>query len=819
MKEIILSDSWHLKRIATGEIFDTKLPSSVIHTLWLNGKIDHPYYRDNQDRVILLLEEDFEFYTEFEVNDDIMNEDRIYLAFQVDTIASVYLNEILISQTKNMHRLYEVDVKNILKKGKNTLRIHITSPLPYIREREKILPLFGVKEAISGYPHLRKAHYMFGWDWGMQLPDMGIYTPPFLKCYSVARIKNVNFSQTHYGNTVNLKFEVEIEKFVSKDLVLSLMITSPSGAEFPYETEVKDNLCFIEIEIDNPFLWWPTGYGKQYLYNLEIRLSDGNKMIDIFEKKFGLRKVELVREKDKIGESFYFRINGVDIFIKGANYIPEDHIIPLINEKRSRRLLSDCIKANFNTLRVWGGGFYPSDWFYEMCDELGLLVWQDFMFACSQYPPYRDFIDEIKKEVIYNLNRLKFHPSIILWCGNNEIEEAFVYWGIPQNKVLRKTYIKIFEKIIPSIVKRFDPDRPYWPSSPSTKGGFYEPRKETAGDSHYWAVWHWLKPFEDYREHNFRFVSEFGFQSFPSIKTIESFTEKEDRNIFSYVMEKHQKNQAANGKIIYYLSENYLFPKNFKSLIYLSQLLQAEAIKFGVKHFRIKRGICMGSIYWQLNDCWPVASWSSVDYYGRWKALHYFAKKFYSPVILASDRDEKSIKIYLVNDTSDEKEYKLSYRLANFDGEEIASGIQDIRSKALSSTNVFDFHYISFLNTYDDLRRCYFDFSLIDEEGNEIYREFEFFVRPKHFIWLPPEIKLDFGENENYFYIYITSNRFAKNVEVDFEGFDIILSDNYFDLPASEKKGISFNKEEYSELSLEDIKKNIRVLHLYDTFV
>ncbi len=767
MQIIELKNNWQLKRLSTGEIFNINLPSSVIKTLLAHGRIQDPYYRDNQDYILPILEEDFEFSTEFEINNEIFLNDKFFLCIQVDTISDIYLNEKIILKTKNMHRIYEVEVKDILKKGRNTLRVVIHSALKYIRERQKLLPLFGVKEAISGYPHLRKAHYMFGWDWGMQLPDMGIYIIPTLKACSLAKIKNINLSQIHTQNSVNLKFSIEMEIFSKKSLDLSFLIISPSGAEFPYETKVKKKNASIEIEICNPFLWQPAGYGKPYLYRLKINLISEGKIIDRFEKKIGLREVKLIREKDKIGESFYFKVNGIDIFAKGANYIPEDHIIPLISRDRTKKLLYDCLMANFNILRVWGGGFYPFDWFYDLCDELGILVWQDFMFACSQYPPDRDFLNEVRKEVFYNLNRIKFHPSVILWCGNNEIEEAWVYWGIPQKRSLKKAYLKIFEKEVPAIVKKLDPDRPYWPSSPSTKGRFYKPREEIAGDSHYWAVWHWLKPFEDYKEHNFRFVSEFGFQSFPSIKTIEGFTEEEDRNIFSYVMEKHQKNAMANGKIIYYLSENYLFPKDFRALIYLSQLLQAEAIKFGVKYFRIKRGICMGTIYWQLNDCWPVASWSSIDYYGRWKALHYFAKKFYSPVILASDRDEKKIHLYLINDTLEEKRYKLQWNLSNFEGEEIASGEENLFSKRLSSIKVFEFYYKSFLKTSEDLRRCYFDFKLLDEKGMEIHRDFEFFVKPKHFIWKTPELKIDFGEDENFYFVYLTSTgSFAKNIEI-----------------------------------------------------
>lgn len=331
----------------------------------------------------------------------------------------------------------------------------------------------------------------------------------------------------------------------------------------------------------------------------------------------------------------------------GANYIPEDNLLTRNPEERTERLIKDCVEANFNMIRIWGGGHYPDDFFFDLCDQYGLIVWQDFMFACSEYALTQEFKETVVQEVVDNVKRIRHHASLGIWCGNNEVEEAWVYWGPPADPKHKGDYIKLFEFIIPELLKDLDPATFYWSSSPSSGGSFVEPRNHNVGDMHYWEVWHGLKPFTEYREYFFRFCSEFGFQSFPSLKTIETFTLPEERNIFTHVMEKHQKNGAANGKILFYLSENFLYPKDFNSLLYASQILLSEAIKYGVEHWRRNRGRCMGSLYWQLNDCWPVASWSSIDYYGRWKALHYFAKKFYSPVLLSMEETGTQTHIYM----------------------------------------------------------------------------------------------------------------------------------------------------------------------------
>ncbi len=391
----------------------------------------------------------------------------------------------------------------------------------------------------------------------------------------------------------------------------------------------NNNPAVLTSSIHNPKLWWPNGYGDQPLYKVQVELLDEDgTVLETITKRIGLRTLTISQEKDLWGKEFAFCVNGVKIFAMGGNYIPEDCIYSRITPEVQKYLLESCKRANFNCVRVWGGGYYPSDHFYDLCDEMGLIVWQDLMFACNVYDLTEEFEDNITKEITENVKRLRHHASLGLWCGNNEMESAWDHWPEVQSesKYLRADYIKMFEYVIPKAVRAADSETFFWQSSPSSGGCFDDPDDENRGDCHYWDVWHGQKPFTDYQKHYFRFCSEFGFQSFPCLKTVESFTEEKDRNIFSRVMENHQKNPAANGKILYYLSENFRYPENFRKLLYVSQILQGMAMKYGVDHWRRHRGRCMGTLYWQINDNWPVASWASIDYFGRWKALHYMAK-------------------------------------------------------------------------------------------------------------------------------------------------------------------------------------------------
>lgn len=561
----------------------------------------------------------------------------------------------------------------------------------------------------------------------------------------------------------------------------------------------------MPLVIETPQLWWPNGFGSQPLYTVitELTSADGKQIYDRTEKRIGLRTMTMNTEKDAYGNAFVHVVNGVEIFAMGADYIPEDNILHRMNSARTRDLLLQCKAANFNCIRVWGGGLYPDDSFFDICDELGLMVWQDFMFACANYRLTEDFEENIMAELKDQIRRLAHHVSLGLWCGNNEME-MFVdqgEWGAKNE--IKSDYVKIYEYLFPKLLKKEDPDRFYWPASPSTGGGFDFPNDPDRGDVHYWEVWHGNKPFTEYRKFYFRYLSEFGFQSFPSIKTVETFTLPQDRNVFSYVMEKHQRNAAANGKIMNYMEQTFLYPNSLDTLIYASQLLQAEAIRYGVEHFRRNRGRCMGTVYWQLNDCWPVASWSSIDYYGRWKALHYYAKRFFAPVLLSCEEEgllnqmmnvnaepfpvKKSIRLNVTNETMQEKQVVVKWQLRNPDAKVLFERECKVTVPPLSAV---------WLDRVEleqaELYANYVSYQLLEgNRGEETHTQTGsvsegtvLFCPPKHFRFADPQLRARIEGDE----IVVSASAYAKSIEIRNDNDDLILSDNFFDLSGGEKR-------------------------------
>ncbi|WP_456275226.1 beta-mannosidase [Bacillus sp. AK128] len=814
MKKLILNGEWQMKE-AHGHVWKKAVvPGSVMNDLLTHNIIDDPFYRANEDTGLEVASKDYIYSRKFEVDGTWLKHNKVAILFEgIDTLSKISVNGNLVAETDNMHRTYEIDCKNFLKVGENELVVELGSPLHYIKEKQKELPLWGVKDAVDGYPHLRKAHSMFGWDWGPKIPDLGIWRNVYLQAWNVGRLDDVYITQQHESESVWLNIRATTETYNEGNYKVEGKVISPNGEIW---TETMDEFGTASIHITDPKLWWPNGYGEQPLYKIEVYMKHGDHVLDQKEYNIGLRTITVRHEPDQWGKSFEFVVNGISIFAMGANYIPEDNILARVTYEKTEKLIRDCVEANFNMIRVWGGGYYPDDRFFDLCDQYGIIVWQDFMFACSVYELNDDFEETIKREVIDNVKRIRHHASLGLWCGNNEIEEAWVYWGdFPNNQPNRKAdYIKIFEYIIPALMKELDPQTFYWSSSPSSGGSFDAPRNPDVGDMHYWEVWHGLKPFTEYQDYFFRFCSEFGFQSFPSLKTINSFTLPEDRNIFSYVMEKHQKNGAANGKILFYLSENFLYPKDFDSLLYASQLLQAEAIKYGVEHWRRNRGRCMGSLYWQLNDCWPVASWSSIDYYGRWKALHYFAKRFYSPLLLSIKEMGKQAEIYLTNDTMEDVNGRVEWKLRSNASEIIHQGSIDVTVKSLSAELCTELSFDEML-TERDLKSTYLECQLFTG-GDLTSTSTILFIKPKHFEFLDPELSFELIEEENNFELTVNSKNFTKYIQLELRKADCKFSDNYFDLSAGDIKRIIINKDSLShELTAQEFKDQLLLRSVY----
>ncbi len=768
---------------------EAQVPGSVYGALYELGKIPDPFYRDNELTALQLMENDFTYVLNFDIAEELLNQDAVLLHFDgIDTLADVFLNGQLIGNTCNMHRIWEYDIKDAAHAGTNELKVILHSPTKYIKAEQEKCFAGGSGECMQGFPHLRKAHCMFGWDWGPRLPDAGIWRGVCILGVDKGRFDQVYVKQKHERHKVTLSFDYSIELFGrDSELSAKIQVTGPDGTV--YKQDEEEN-----VVIGNPQLWWPNGYGKQPLYTVKAELTDdGGRVLDVWERRIGLRTLTIHKEEDQWGESFTHEVNGVQIFAMGADYIPEDNLFGRINEGRTRRLLEDCIAANHNAIRVWGGGYYPDDYFYDICDELGLLVWQDFMFACADYELADAFEDNIRQEITENVIRLRHHASLALWCGNNEMETQTMDKFYNPSPKQYMDYIKIFEYIIPKLVAELDPQTFYWPSSPSTGGNYHDPWNYDRGDTHYWDVWHGNKPFSEYRKFFFRYASEFGFQSFPALKTIETFTEKGDRNIFSRVMEMHQRNKAANGKILNYISENYLYPKDFDNLIYTSQLLQADAIRYGVEHWRRNRGRCMGAIVWQLNDIWPVASWASIDYFGRWKALHYAEKRFFAPIMISCEevgemterphcidepvRIEKSARLNVANETMHPAVKGIvKWALRDPKARILKSGEAELSVPALSSCWL-DKLDLSFC---EELRN-YFSYEFY-MDGELVSGGTSLFTAPKHFEFADPGLKVTVNGNA----ITVKAEAYAKSVELSCEVGDMKLSDNYFDMNAGE---------------------------------
>lgn len=781
-----LNQNWTMRCVEDSQWQEARVPGTVYTDLLRNGNMEDPYWKDNEDAICSLMEKDYEYQCTFqgEETEDLSN---AFLRFEgLDTVADIYLNNVHVGNAESMHRTWEYPVKEVLSPGENTLKVVFHSPLKFIAQAYKKYGNIGNDDTYEGFMHLRKAHYMFGWDWGAHLPDAGIFRPVFLCSVSHGRIDSVYIRQCHEENKCTLKFEGDCIRETPGEYQWRVLVTAPDGQK--YETALSAE-GEGQLVIEDPELWWPNGLGDQPLYQVEAQLLYERNVEDTWKKRIGLRTMTMQRKKDQYGESFAHEVNGKAFFAMGADYIPEEHLLGRRSEEKTRKLLEDCKLANFNVIRVWGGGFYPDDWFFDICDELGLVVWQDFMFACSVYELTPEFEANIRKEFADNIKRLRHHASLGLWCGNNEME-MFVderCWVTKASEV--RDYLFMYERIIPEVLREYDPETFYWPASPSSGGSFDNPNDPDRGDVHYWKVWHGNRPFSEYRKHFFRYASEFGFQALPSQKTIETFTEDpDDWNLFSYIMEKHQRNYGANGKIMNYMQQTYRYPGDFDTVIYASQLLQADAIRYGVEHFRRNRGRCMGAVYWQLNDCWPVISWSSIDYTGRWKALHYYAKRFFAPVMISCQEEswltqeanmnrqhfqfEKSIHLNVTNETLKDREILVKWYVRNAAAEILREEHAKIQVPALESVWLpkAELPEIDVFTQYVSFEAW--------ENGECVSGGTVIFSYPKYFRYEKPELTCKVEGNQ----ITVSSPVYAKSVEILNEQEDLVLSDNYFDL-------------------------------------
>ena len=842
MERVNLQEGWRFAKVNSNEWTPVSVPGTVLSGLLEAGKMQDPYYRENEYEARELLAKDYVFETDFCISEEQLNKKHCVLVCEgLDTLADVYVNEKLVGKADNMHRTWRFDCKDALQK-ENHLRIYFHSALTYIREHEATPGkeiTYEPTGGILGNQYIRKAHSMFGWDWGAQLPDIGIWRDLYLECYNAGRIEDVVIRQKHtwkerpqmgelsqeeyieaveQSDTVSLSVEVKPEQDTNlENTKVIVTLTDPKGVQLEQIVlpTIKEAVC-AEILVAQPKLWWCNGLGDQPLYKVQVSLVDNNQFVlDSKEYSIGLRELTVSTKKDEWGNEFAFVINGIHIFSMGADYIPEDCIYPWITKERIEALIRSSVKANYNMLRVWGGGYYPSDTFYDLCDQYGLIVWQDLMYACNVYDFTEEFEKNICQETVDNVRRLRHHASLGLWCGNNELESAWDHWGISEthSPLLKGDYIKQFEYVLPKVTKAEDQATFYWPSSPSSGGCFDNPDDHDRGDCHYWDVWHGMKPFSDYRSHCFRFCSEFGFQSFPERKTIDTFALPQDCNIFSPVMESHQKNGTANGKILYYISENFRYPENFRKLLYVSQILQGMAMKYGVDHWRRHRGRCMGTLYWQINDNWPVASWASIDYFGRWKALHYMAKKFYAPQAVSMCRDEDTMQVYLENESMEAQPYQVVFYVKNMECEIL----EKITGKGTVGVQESGQILMVDVSGWEDKKYEIFLEAEVTLADGRVLRDVETLVPYKYLELDKPEITAEVEEQDDAFVIHLKSSCFSPFTAVGFTDVDATLTDNFFHMTDGGEICVRLDKKDVRNgeiLDAADLTRQMEILTL-----
>ena len=831
-----ISENWTFKNNVDSFWLEASVPGDVHMDLLKNGLIEDPFYRLNEHDLQWIDKTDWEYKTEFNLSKKDINSHSLSLDFHgIDTYSSIYLNDSLIATTDNMFIGKTVDIKSFAKLGKNKLYVKLYSPINKgVKLHDSLgydISSFNANDLaeigkVEGNKRVsvftRKAPYHYGWDWGPRLVTSGIWQPINIKKWNYFNIEDLYIKQKTLDESASLVAEIEVESYLEIDEMISEIYVD--------NQKVSTDLIYINKganKIEIPFtikdyeLWWPNGMGDQNMYEIKVKLQSNNNFVTT-SKRIGLREINLVTSEDSIGNNFYFEVNKKTVFMKGVNYIPQDIFLNRVSDDKYEELLNSAVDANMNMIRVWGGGIYENEIFYNLCDEKGLLVWQDFMFACAMYPGDEEFLKSVEQEAEFNVKRLRGHPSIALWCGNNEVRSAWKNWGWEKDVIenqspeianeISKAYDDVFHKILPKVVNNLDSSTAYWPSSPgSTFSGGTE--SYTSGDAHYWGVWWGKENFESYNQKVPRFMSEFGFQSFPEFSSIDKYTNESDYSIYSDVMKSHQRSSIGNKTIEDYMLRYYNKPKSFKGYLYVSQILQAYGVSMGMEAHRRNKEYSMGSLYWQLNDCWPVASWSSIDYFGKWKALHYSTKKAFQTVLISFFKSDSEIELHIISDLLESKEVNLNLKVLSFSGDILYETNKNY-SLQQNSTMKVDSLSIDWLNKNFDPTSSLLVASLFSKE-KEISNNIYYLTKFKDIILTKPLIEYEINELTNTFEVSLTSKNLVKNVFVDIASSQN-FSDNYFDMIPGKEYKISINKEE--SLTLDDIKRKINFLSLFDTY-
>jgi beta-mannosidase len=828
MKIVDLNGVWKLKHLSTGmndiehssgdshrgvEWTEARVPG-VIHLSLINSnEIPHPYYRLNELDVKRIEDKDWCYTKRFAVDEELLGSDRLQLAFEgLDTFATVWVNGQKAKSFSNMFYEHRIDVKSLLKKGENVIAVKFDSP---IKTLEKMYKARDVKLSGAFYSpgvYGRKAQYSFGWDWGPRLPTSGIWRPVWLKAYNICRIDSFHFrSETDpSGKNARAVVKVSLDAFRDEevDVVVSLGGHGYAGRKSEKrKLTIGENHLTFEFDVKDPKLWWPNGHGDQALYDLETTVTKDGTALEKLSKKVGFRKIEVVQEKDEEGKTFYFKVNGVPIFCKGTNWVPADSFLPQVTRDRYDYLLSKAKEANMNILRVWGGGVYESEDFYDLCDEKGIMVWQDFMFACAEYPEEDWFLEECRKEAEEVVKRLRNHACLAIWCGNNENDWGFkAGWFGKRDVFYGHT---IYHKILPEVCDRLDPSTLYWPSSPY---GGEDPNSQSEGDRHSWDVWSGMKDYSEYLKDNGRFVSEFGFQSLPSMDTIAKFTAPEDRYPQSRVMEHHNKQVNGPERLVWFLSHHFKVPSDLKTFAYLTQVNQGEAMKAGIMHWRRRKFKTAGALIWQLDDCWPVASWSLIDYYGDLKASYYYTKRAFDSIAVSLVLNDDSVEAWVIDDLLHEKKGTLEIAAFNTNDKRTFRKTCKVEVPANSSKLITRIA-LSEIKKADSSSIVVA--SVLKVKGLHDRYDMLFFDEPKHIAFRKPKIRFTsvkaLDKSKKRFELRIVSDTLVKALSLQIRGTKASFDDNCFDMAPGIERSIEATSEK--PLKLSELRKRLQFVY------
>jgi beta-mannosidase len=826
MEKLQLNGKWNLSHAENKDAISANVPGCVHLDLLANDRIENPFYRDNERKQLWIGETDWTYHRSFEINQEFFSHERIHLrCLGLDTLATIWLNDRELAQTNNMYRTWEFEVKSYLKIGQNTIKIHFASPVSYVKEQEAkkgVLPAWSIgSERLNSGAYLRKEPCNFGWDWGPMLVTSGIWRDIDLLAFNTTQLAEIQIVQEHGvdddgQDIVDLTVNLRLNPKPKATVTAVVSIAEGDGTIFASErVTFNDEKTSLQIRIRNPLLWWPNGMGEQPLYDVLVGLFDKDlKQLDYDVKRIGLRTLRLERHQDEWGESFQFSCNAVPFFAKGANVIPANVYPSAATDSDYERLIQSVAEANMNMLRVWGGGIYEEDIFYNLCDQYGITVWQDFMFACGIYPANDEaFLANVKAEAQDNIRRIRHHPCLALWCGNNEIEQGMGSdtWQQAQSW---QDYSKLFDDLLAKLVKELDPQRDYWPGSPhSPCGDRNNWMNPNCGDVHLWGVWHGKKPFEWYRENLHRFVSEFGFQSFPPLATIREVTIAEDHALNSPIMQHFQRSHIGNGVIGHFIEDWFGKANSFESTVYLSQFVQGIAMKYAVEHWRRNMPQTMGTLYWQLNDLWPAPSWSSLDWKGNWKALHYMAKRFFEPILVSGieNIEANTVDIHVSNDDSYDHEARVVWMITDAGGNVLAA--DDIKGLIAARHNT----HLKHLNLQEYVEQIGQENILIWLTlyiGKKIISEnLLLLTRPRYLPLVEPLIAVHIDpRSEQEFVITLSAERPSLYTWMELDGAH--FSDNFIHLPA--RRAYEFKLKSAEPMTVEAVREQLKVRSLLD---